>query len=56
MSLYRDENLTMPIEVDDSVEVPDFIYVLVQLEIASPNNRFFVQVKMIVTIINRVDY
>ena len=44
MLLFRNESLTTELEADDVVCVPDYIYVVVALDIDSSNTRFFVQV------------
>ena len=44
MSLYRNDSLSSEIQAYDDVYVPDFIFVLVQLEIDPTNKRFYLQV------------
>ena len=47
MSLYRNDSLSSEIQAYDDVYVPDFIFVLVHLEIDSTNERFYLQVILI---------
>ena len=44
MLLYRNESLSSEIQAYDDVYVPDFIFVVVRLEIDSTNERFYLQV------------
>ena len=44
MTLYRNDSLSSEIQAYDDVYVPDFIFVVVQLEIDATNERFYLQV------------
>ena len=44
ISLYRNDSLSSEIQAYDDVYVPDFLFVLVQLEIDPTNERFYLQV------------
>ena len=44
MSFYRNESLSSEIQAYDDVYVPDFIFVVVRLEIDPTNERFYLQV------------
>ena len=44
MTLYKDEPRTTPLQANDEINVPDYIYVTVQLDVDSSNTKFYVQV------------
>jgi len=45
MTLYRDENHLILLQPNDDVQVPDFIYVFVDLDVDSSTTRLIVQVE-----------
>ena len=50
MTLFRNESFYSEIEAYDYVCVPDFIYTVVHLEIDPTNDRFYLQVILILVL------
>ena len=49
MSLFRNDSFSSEIQAYDDIYVPDFIFVVVQLEIDPSNERFYLQVSAYTT-------
>ena len=45
MTLYKDELLSNPLQAGDVIEVPNFVFVSVSLQLHPSNTQFYVQVR-----------